>query len=224
MTSGPSAEMRLRAAAAIRQKRSASIDKIKDRVAALEKEVATGTRSRASITHGELFKPLDVSRASYFRYLKDDRELSEVVERLFGIPSDRIPPLDQNGAQDQPHSSSDGKNLRLECASLKRQVAACRVFISSLEMDRSAKTKDLRSRDVSITQLKHQNHVLAARLASVEAFLDGAGYSLDEVYSANRYEDVDGPMGESPEWPTQAQRVKPRHLKVVQTGTEERDL
>lgn len=217
MPKSPTAEMRAKAAAAKQENRQRAISKISDRAKALQNDVSTGKRPPASVGHKDLF------RASYFRYIKEDAELRVDVDALmrpdpFGADSASATPL----SQEQLPEDQQLRNSRLEVASLKRQVAVCRVHISSLEMEREAKKKEMRGQEVAIKQLKHQRDTLAERLAGPQGVLDKNGFALHdlsvEVGASKAVEK--SVMADTPQSSGEGRK---RHLKIVDVNLDSSD-
>ncbi len=186
---GPSEAARRRADEAKSAAKAARIDRVTAAVVSLQHDVDSGGLDRSALRHEDVYSAAGVSKASYFRFIEASPQLKSSVRALLSRPaapdakSAEITETVELSLHRLRESSIASKAI---IQTLMEQLAACKVYVISLELELAAKKKEVKSKDGSIHRLQSQLKYAMAMSNQRAEMLAAAGIDDASVLSGSK--------------------------------------
>lgn len=177
---GPSEGARAKAIEAKRSNRQVRIERLKAVLVGVETRIQSGALQRKSISHETIIEEAGVSPATYWRYLKLSPPLRNLVVSLISdtqkvqvaTTAPDAPPISDDPSLALIAAREENTQMRSVNTNLRIQISACKTLIGLLNIELSARNKEVMSKDSDLSAERKRTVDLLNSVAELVAICE----------------------------------------------------
>lgn len=187
---GPTAEARSKAAAAKHQKKAKQLESLSQALSTMELQLISHAVAPEALTHETVWRRCGVSKATYWRYLREVPELRIRAERVTGAIKKEnekeyrnesgkdVQALKDGPAEKLQHAEQENGRLMTINVVLQKQVAACKSLIQLMASDLAATRRGIKAKDALLEAERNTRATLAGKLSELVIYCKQANIIL----------------------------------------------